>query len=321
MNPSALDLHSLEAFIFFCECGSMTQAAQRLGVSQSAISQLVKRLERDMGVVLIDREERPAKLTSAGRALFDLGTELLAHSQTVAGKVRASAHADHGLLKLGCVDSFAATVGPELIRAFTTPTKEIRMWSGLTPTLAEQLAVRELDMVVCTDPMVTRPRISQIPLFSEGFLLVTPKGTERGPAPTVHELGQQLPLVRYSLRSLIGQQVERYLQHVGLQAPRRFEFDATDPLLSLVAAGLGWAISTPLCLWQSRHFLPEISVYALPDTALGRREFYLLSRRFEWGGLDEEVARVVRQVTERKVAPAVVKGIGAQVAGLIRFDV
>ena len=319
MNTGALDLHSLEAFILFCECGSMTQAAQRLGVSQSAVSQLIKRLERDTGAILVDREERPAKLTTAGRSLFELGTELIAHARSVADRVRASAHADHAQLKLGCVDSFAATVGPELIRAFSGSTKEIRMWSGLTPMLAEQLAVRELDMAICTDPMVTNPRIEQIPLFSEGFVLVVPRVAEGLLTPVMHDLGQHLPLIRYSLRSLIGQQVERYLRHLGVQAPRRYEFDATDPMLSLVAAGLGWAISTPLCLWQSRHFLPEVSVFALTDTALGRREFFLLSRRNEWSGFDVEIARVVRQVTERQIVPAVVQGIGRQIVDVIRI--
>lgn len=135
----------------------------------------------------------------------------------------------------------------------------------------------------------------------------------------MQELGQRLPLIRYSLRSLIGQQVERYLTHLGVQTPRRFEFDATDPLLSLVAAGIGWAVSTPLCLWQSRHFLPEVSVFALADTALSRREFFLLSRRDEWNGLDLEIARVARQVTEQHIVPAVIEGIGPQMRGSIRL--
>lgn len=103
MNSSALDLHSLEAFILFCECGSMTQAARRLGVSQSAVSQLIKRLERDTGVLLVDRDERPARLTAAGRTLFELGNELITHSRSVADRVRAGAHVDHAQLKLGCV--------------------------------------------------------------------------------------------------------------------------------------------------------------------------------------------------------------------------
>ena len=65
---------------------------------------------------------------------------------------------------------------------------------------------------------------------------------------------------------------------------------------SLVAAGLGWAITTPLCLLQSRHHLGDVRVLPLPATALGRREFFLLCREGEWQGLDDEIVRLTQQV-------------------------
>ena len=92
---------------------------------------------------------------------------------------------------------------------------------------------------------------------------------------------------------------------MGVQAPRCYEFDATDPLLSLVAAGLGWAVTTPLCLWQSRHHLGDVQVRPLPATRLGQRHFFLLTREGEWAALDEEVARVTREVIRRDTAPAI----------------
>ena len=139
-------------------------------------------------------------------------------------------------------------------------------------------------------------------------MAVFPKAHPVRPLASVRELAELpggLPLIRYSQRSVIGQQIERFLRHAGVQAPRACEFDATDPLLSLVASGLGWAISTPLCLWQSRHHLDAVQVVPLPPARLGQRHFFLLSREGEWSGLDDEVARVTREVIRRDTAPSI----------------
>jgi DNA-binding transcriptional LysR family regulator len=62
-----IDLRALQAFLAVCETGSMTAAAQRLGISQSAVSQSVSSLERDLGASLFDRESRPRRPNFAGR--------------------------------------------------------------------------------------------------------------------------------------------------------------------------------------------------------------------------------------------------------------
>ena len=301
------DLHALEAFVAVCEAGSMAGAAQRLGVSQSAVSQLVRALEREQGVQLFDREVRPARPTHAGHTLLELAGDLLAQARRVGEQLRASARQDRARLRLGCVDSFAATVGPSLVRALSGSARHLQLWSGLTPGLSEQLRARELDLAICTETAVADPRIAQRLLFSECWVAVFPAGAPQAPLAAIGELkarAEGLPLIRYSQRSVIGQQIERFLRHVGVQAERRFEFDATDPLLSLVAAGLGWAITTPLCLWQSRAWLPEVQVLPLPATRLGHRDFFVLCREAEWPGLADEVARLARAVLARDTLPA-----------------
>jgi DNA-binding transcriptional LysR family regulator len=198
------------------------------------------------------------------------------------------------------------------------------MWSGLTPTLRMQLQGRELDIAVCTDSDPADPRIRQRRLFSEAWVAVFPR--QHGvavvaAASQLSPLAGELPLIRYSQRSVIGQQIDRYLLHVGVKAPRRFEFDATDPLLSLVASGVGWALSTPLCLWQSRHYLGDVTVLALPAAHLGRREFFLLTNADDGktDGLDEEVARVTRQLVLHQIEPAI-RSLMPNLPSIFHFD-
>ncbi len=257
----------------------MTGAAKQLGVSQSAISQAISALERDQGVDLFDRESRPPRPNIAGRALLELAGPLIEHAQMVSARVGDASHAGKLPVRLGCVDSFAATVGPELIRAVSGSARQISLWSGLTPGLSKQLHDRELDVAICTQTLLSDARIVEVPLFSEAFVAVVARRyLDQGKNVDWRTLALELPLIRYTARSVIGQQVERFARHLGIESARRYEFDATDPLLSLVAAGLGFAISTPLCLWQARHYLDDIVVLPLPDSRLGRRDFCCIVR-------------------------------------------
>ena len=301
------DLQALETFMAVCEAGSMAMAAQRLGVSQSAVSQMIKALETSYGVQLFDREVRPVRPTRAGNMLLEMADRLLADARAMAEQLRQSVRQDHAQLRLGCVDSFAATVGPALIRALSGSARQLQLWSGLTPGLNAQLLARELDLAICTEVPTGDTRIAQRLLFSETWVAVFPRGEAMAPLLEARDLKVRtadLPLIRYTQRSVMGQQVDRFLRHIGLEAPRRFEFDATDPLMSLVAAGLGWAISTPLCLWQSRAWLDQVQLLPIPATRLGQRDFYLLCRDAEWSAMADEIARLTRAVLRQETLPA-----------------
>ena len=100
-------------------------------------------------------------------------------------------------------------------------------------------------------------------MFTEPYFVVLPKNFEVDRFTTLADLSKHLQFIRYSARSVIGQHVDSYLAAHGESIERSCEFDATDPMLSLVAAGLGFAITTPLCEWQSRHYVPEIRVVPL----------------------------------------------------------
>jgi DNA-binding transcriptional LysR family regulator len=288
----------------------MTGAAKQLGVSQSAVSQAIAALERDQNVTLFDRESRPPRPNTAGRALMELGGALIEHAQMVSTRIGDASNAGTLPVRLGCVDSFAATVGPELIRAVSGSARQISLWSGLTPGLSKQLHDRELDLAVCTQTTLNDARIVEVPLFSDAFVAVVSRNwlAEHRNADW-RTLALEMPMIRYTARSVIGQQVERYARHLGINSARRYEFDATDPLLSLVAARLGFAISTPLCLWQARQYLPDIAVLPLPAGRLGRRDFFLLHRQGEWDAFSQEIVMLTRRVLDGSIRPALMRAL------------
>jgi DNA-binding transcriptional LysR family regulator len=239
-----------------------------------------------------------------------LGGALIEHARMVSTRIGDASNAGTLPVRLGCVDSFAATVGPELIRAVSGSARQISLWSGLTPGLSKQLHDRELDLAVCTQTTLNDARIVEVPLFSESFVAVVSRSwlAEHRNADW-RTLALEMPMIRYTARSVIGQQIERYARHLGINSPRRYEFDATDPLLSLVAARLGFAISTPLCLWQARQYLPDIAVLPLPDGRLGRRDFFLLHRQGEWDPFAQEIVTLTRRVLDGSIRPALVRAL------------
>jgi len=307
------DWELLRSWVAVVEGGSVSEAARLQNLSQAAISQRVKQLEAIFDTQLLDRTTRPAQPTAAGQRLFENATDLITRSKQMMESVRNVSRARRMIVRIGCVDSFAAIVGPIIIRALSNSTHQIRLWSGITPMLERQIENRQLDIAITTAP-TSVPGITRVPLFTEAFVLVVPATLEDAAGGTVSELAKKLDFIRYSARSLIGQQVDAYLQRMGDSVERTCEFDATDPLMSLVASGVGFAITTPMCILQSRQFLPKIRV--LPLDALRRhgrpypsiaRSFNLEYREGELGGLPNSVRDLIRSGMERQILPDVMK--------------
>ncbi|MDI5987627.1 LysR substrate-binding domain-containing protein, partial [Halomonas sp. M4R5S39] len=111
-------------------------------------------------------------------------------------------------------------------------------------------------------------------------------------------LARQLDFVRYTPQSLIGQTVERHLRLNRLELPARLHLDNTFAVLSLVSAGAGWTITTPLCLYQAGLDRLNVRVAPLPTKPL-HRELTLVARRDELGDLPAQLARDGRRLLER----------------------
>ncbi|MCI1839527.1 LysR family transcriptional regulator [Achromobacter xylosoxidans] len=315
----------LLTWVAVVQAASVSGAARLLGLSQAAVSQRVKQLEAALSTELLDRSTRPARPTPAGELLFDHASRLLAQAGDMTESVRNLSRARRNIVRFGCVDSFAGTLGPTLIHGLSGASRQIRLWSGITPVLDKQLEERQLDLVISTSAAADPPAIRKLGLFSEPYLLVLPRATPPQ-AGQLAELARRSPFIRYSARSHIGAAIDRLLESRGIFIERTFEFDNTDPLLSLVTAGLGFAISTPLCIWQSRHFVDQLRVLPLascldktradaPDLA---RAFYLASRPHEAGKLPAEARNVILMAVERLMQHEVAPALGLPAATLWR---
>ena len=298
-----LDLKTLKVFITVADLANMTAAAKRLGLSQSAVSQAIRQLEESVGAVLIDRERRPLTLTAAGAALRLRGGALVAEAETLYKAVREQAGGEAQMLRIGMVDSFAATIGPPLIKRLLLSAVHLHVNSGLSPGLGDALLERRLDMIVTTDPPDSAVVFECHRLLEEAFvLLLSRRLADAEPEPTLAHLAAIAPLVRFNLDSHIGAQIERYLRAEGIVPPHRLEIDTAESLVAMVAADIGWALITPLCLLQARADPATIKPMALPGAGLSRA-LTLVSRRGEYAELPRTIAVATSEIFHAQWQP------------------
>ena len=128
------------------------------------------------------------------------------------------------------------------------------------------------------------------PLLTERFIIIAPKSCSPvcRPIADLTTLARALPIVRFNRQSHLGEQVDRALRRVGLNPSRRLEVDTADTLTSMVAGGIGWAMTTPLCLLQGARSAAMVRHDVVADLS-AERTIFLHVREDEYGLLGKEI--------------------------------
>jgi len=300
---SALDLASLRVFVTVCEKGSMTEAARVLRITQAAVSQQVKQLERSLGLELVDRSLRPLRPTAAGAVLFQRGVRLLDEAEQAVIMTQYRGTASVPELRVGVIFSLSGPFVNSLALLFARRRRQpkLTIWTGMDLDHGRALLSRELDMIVTADALEDFDHFERHPLLTEQFILVLPPDVRDRPVD-IERLARERPLIRYSARSLIGLQIERHLRRLRLRVPRSFEFDTSDTVLTMVQEGQGWAISTPLGLLQSGCDTERLRPLPFPGPGFSRR-FTLVAREGEFGRLARELAGIGHDILREHYLP------------------
>ena len=302
----SVDLRTLEIAAAVAECGSMSEAGVRFSLTQSAVSQAVKRVETTIGAPLLVRERRPMAATTAGRALVAQMRELRSEVERVIAATRAAAVLPERLeVRFGFVDSFAGTIGALFVRELIQGSMTLRLtaWSGLAFSHTEALVRHAIDATVTSDPMEGLTTVTRYPVFREPFVLVVPRSlaTSLRDRDLRDVLARQI-LVRHSARSHMGQQIERHLSRLQLDPPTVLEFDTSDTLLAMVSTGVGVAITTPLCVMQGASHISSVEIMPLPGPRI-TRDLILATRRGELPSIGVRMAEQLRALMRDHAMP------------------
>ena len=301
------DLRSLNAFVLACKTGSMAAAAQRLQMTQPAVSHIIRGLETSLGAPLIDRSRRPFSLTPRGAFLREAAEQILAAAQRIPSRLRELDDGVPARLRVGIVDSLACPFVPELLSGMHTSLDTLSVSAGLAGALREAFSDHLLDVVLTNDPMDDVDGIVRHALLREPYILLVPPALPAGAEETdLRALSRSLNLIRWSSQSHIGTDIDKHLRRLRIEVPRHFEFDSSDTLTGIVAAGLGWAVMTPLCLLNSVARQGAARAVPFPGPPFSRK-LHLISRAGELDRVAQRMAHTSRRILKDRYLPGMLR--------------
>ncbi len=148
----SLEIDLLRSFVVIAEVRSLSRAAARVGRTQSALSQQMRRLEESVDQPLFQRTGRGVLLTHPGeRLLLHAQRILRQHDEAMADLCGTGLS---GTIRFGCPDDYAAVFLPSLLRQFSSqhPQAIVEVVCGPTPRLLEQLDKRAVDLAMISLP-------------------------------------------------------------------------------------------------------------------------------------------------------------------------
>jgi DNA-binding transcriptional LysR family regulator len=236
-----VSLRSLRILTAIASKGTFAAAADQLGLTQSAISLQIKKLEDELGVRLFERIGRSPKLNMNGRFAVDRAREILHIYDELKARL-SPADGVQGVLTLGAVPTVITGSLPPALGRLRTRYQDmhVKLVSGLSIELVHQVEEGDLDAALTTEPpYLVPPQYEWIPCDEEPFFVVAPRHADPHDVIRLFEL---FPFVRFDKKAWAGAIVDRELMAQGIRPREVMEFDSLEAALALVEEGLGIAV-------------------------------------------------------------------------------
>lgn len=168
-----MDIQHLKYFVEVAKQRNFTKASQILLVSQPSISKMIKSLEDELKVTLLDRSERQIKLTDAGVIVYDQALKILQSVEDVYASVNELVQVKKGTIKLGLMPTTGVLLFPTILAGFKKeyPQIDIQMLEYSAKQLNHRVEQGEIDVGITVRPD-NYQLFEIIPLFSEELVVL-----------------------------------------------------------------------------------------------------------------------------------------------------
>jgi DNA-binding transcriptional LysR family regulator len=185
MSNYSLELRHLRYFVAVADAGSVTRAAERLGIQQPPLSQQIRALEAELGMTLFDRTARGIRLNRTGSIFLEDARRLLADAGEAVHRLRRISRGEQGQLAIGFTSSAALHPRlPSLLQRFCAahPLVKLVTRENTTRDLMEAVEQQEIDLAVVRAPVDRFATLRAITLDEEPAVAAL---------PTTHPLAQE----------------------------------------------------------------------------------------------------------------------------------
>jgi DNA-binding transcriptional LysR family regulator len=295
-----LDLRLLSQFLVICECDNMTGAARQMGLSTPAVSQIIQRIERELGVTVFARNSRGIRLTPAGFILRDEARALLVREDEILETL--APYRAHWVprLSIHVVGSVASYIMPAVVAELKSATGELELRSGRSHALVQAFIRGEIDILISSETMDDLPGIERHRVCREEIIALAPAGLPKDKL-NLRALAETLPLIRFAHGGSMDGLVESYLASQGVSAPRTIECSSQAPILELIAQGMGWTITTPLSAAYFRPLSAGTVIVPLPKPLVAR-DIHVVANAGRLLDIPSSLAQACRTALREQVA-------------------
>jgi len=247
----------MRCVVAIAEAGSLTRAAETMGLAQPALTQTLNRLEQELGVKLFERTRRGALLTEAGLAIVDDLRASLAHGDTAAERARAMGAGRAGRLTVGFVTHAVYEVLPRALRRVRAehPQLDVLLREMSNAEQVDALEGGRIDIALLHPPVAVQARVHERRLGEESMVVALPvaHALAADGCVSMAEIAAH-GLVWFPVQQMAGLRTQMLgaFRSAGHEARVVQDANRTLTVLACVAAGLGWSL-LPSSVQALRH--------------------------------------------------------------------
>jgi DNA-binding transcriptional LysR family regulator len=245
-----MEFFQLQAFIAVAETHSFGRAAEELNRSQPAISISIGKLEKELGIALLDRYRRDIRLTDGGQIVFDYAQRILNLREEISGALEELRQLHHGKVSIGANESTNLYLLPQMILDYREryPQIKVEVFRSSSAELPKEVKERNLDFgIVAFDP--ADPELATFPIREDELILVVPPKhpLAKKRKVTIQQLGTET-FVAHNVQTPSRDYVIQIFRRAGVPLNIGIELSSMETIKQFVEMNQGIAILPKLAL-------------------------------------------------------------------------
>ncbi len=262
-----MDSDSLKSFLAVSECGSFSHAAERLFVTQPAVSKRIRALESQLDTRLFDRIGKQVQLTEAGRILLPKAQKILADVEDAKRALKDLSGEVKGDLHVATSHHIGLHKLPPILRRFVeqNPKVNLRFEFLDSEVACERVLQGKCELALVTLPPHIAAPLQGTTIWHDPLVFITNHQSALQAHCTLEELSQT-PAILPDLNTYTGQLIHRFFDQHGLSLNISMRTNFLETIKMLCSVGLGWSV-LPLSMVDDE----QLTTLNIQDAALERK--------------------------------------------------